>query len=106
AELLRGPSPRDLDSIAADPELRHRPLERLAVLGDLARQVAQRLAERGAAVRARCPPRQLRPAGRAGEVVVEVDREQFAIHAEYPRARPIAAMPATAGPTSGAGPAS
>src|SRR4051794_9684883 len=78
--LLRHPPRPDLDRIARDLEALHHVDQRVAVLRDLGGEPLERRLERRAAVRATGAPGELEAAGRAGQVVVEVDGDQAHVH--------------------------
>src|SRR4051794_26338636 len=87
AELLDRPAGPHLQRVAGDGEPRHDVDERRPVLGELAREALERRLERRAAVRAERAAGELDAAGRPGEVVVEVDRDEAAVHAGVPTRR-------------------
>src|SRR3954471_24511857 len=98
AQLLDRPAGPHLQRVAGDGEARHDVGERRPVLGQLVREALERRLERRAAVRTERAARELQAGGRAGEVVVEVDRDEAAAHArclpgappERTRGRPMA----------------
>src|SRR3954471_1338578 len=79
--LLRRPAGPDLQRVAGDAQTAHDVDQRVAVLRDLGREPLERRLEVGAAVRAERAAGELEPGGRAGEVVVEVDGDEAAVHA-------------------------
>src|SRR3954447_22438354 len=79
--LLRRPAGPDLQRVPGDAQTAHDVDQRVAVLRDLGREPLERRLEVGAAVRAERAAGELEPGGRAGEVVVEVDGDEAAVHA-------------------------